>query len=111
MLLLPVIIVSISPTEDAEILWKSYGSDDGVTAETLLPCPRTDDTAESIKPEILPEEDYLDLAGRRAAMVETGSFPAGSNSIPFSTTLPAGIYSVTFSAPDVSLTGRFVVVR
>jgi len=52
-----------------------------------------------------------DLAGRQAALVETGSFQEGFNSFSTSETLPAGVYSVRFSSPEVSLTGRFAVVE
>ncbi|MCK5786470.1 MAG: T9SS type A sorting domain-containing protein [Candidatus Sabulitectum sp.] len=52
-----------------------------------------------------------DIAGRQAVLVETGIFQEGSHSFSISETLPAGIYSVRFSSPEVSLTGRFAVVE
>ena len=54
-----------------------------------------------------------DVAGRKATVLHTGSFQAGSNTITCSTpnSLPTGIYSVRFTSPEVSISGRFAVVN
>lgn len=63
MLFLAIILTVISPRGDSEIQWETFGPNDGVTAETLLDTPLTDDTTDEIEPGILPEGDYLyDLA-------------------------------------------------
>lgn len=53
----------------------------------------------------------FDLGGRKVELIDSGVFSAGINSISTTTNLPAGIYAVKFSAPNMTITGRFSIIE